>query len=120
MSRARAARVRIEHYILNDELEVIPCDLWTWALWLEHADRRVARDALGDVTVSTTFVGLNYQDGKGPPLIFETMIFGGPHDGYRTRASTWADAERQHLDALRKATGADEPDYDDSGPRTGS
>jgi hypothetical protein len=38
---------------------------------------------LGDVevTVSTVWVGLSMQYGDGPPLIFETMYFGGPRDG---------------------------------------
>ena len=48
--------------------------------WMRTSDdaRRVALDERGDVRVSTVLLGLNHQwDLNGPPLIFETMIFGG-------------------------------------------
>lgn len=46
----------------------------------------VAKDTLRDVDgvevgVSTVWLGINHNfTGVGPPLIFETMIFGGRHD----------------------------------------
>ena len=36
----------------------------------------------------------------GPPLLFETMIFGGPHDGYQERYTFWDEAEAGHAKAL--------------------
>lgn len=56
-----------------------------------------------DVTVSTVFLGLDHNFGDGPPLLFETMIFGGPHADFQARCSTWSEAEKQHADALRMA-----------------
>ena len=44
-------------------------------------DRVIARTRVGDdVEVSTVWIGLDYSFGRGAPLIYETMIFGGPHD----------------------------------------
>lgn len=35
----------------------------------------------------------------GPPILFETMIFGGEHDQYQERCSTWEQARKAHPDA---------------------
>ena len=32
----------------------------------------------------------------GPPILFETMVFGGKHDRYQERCSTWDEAVAQH------------------------
>jgi hypothetical protein len=48
------------------------------------------------VTVSTVWVGNNYQFEDGPPLIFETMVFGGPFHLRQFRWSTQAEALHGH------------------------
>ncbi len=60
-------------------------------------NRRVANDQIGNVEISTVFLGLdhNFFD-RGPPLLFETMIFGGEHNDYQERCSTWEQAEAMH------------------------
>src|ERR1044071_2919366 len=99
---------RCDRYVLGGEdgHTPVPCeDLGTWAEWLSRADRLIARTRLGGTTVSTVFLGLDHQFGDGgPPLLYETMIFGGPLDGYCRRCSTWDQAEAQHTEALREAT----------------
>jgi hypothetical protein len=52
-----------------------------------------------EVRVSTVWLGLNHRlFGDGPPLIWETMIFGGEHDEgqwrYSTRQAALDDHER--------------------------
>lgn len=77
-----------------------------WAQWFETADRYVAKTGSreeGKVFVSTVFLGLNHQWGYGPPLLFETMIFGGEHDQYQDRYSTWEEAEAGHKKACEMA-----------------
>ena len=92
-----------EHYILVDG-EPRPVDLLTWGKWLQTAERQLARTTVSEgVEVSTVFLGLDHSFGQGPPLIWETMIFGGPHDSYQPRASTLAAAEAQHASAVRLA-----------------
>ena len=50
---------------------------------------RVGSDQLpGDVFVSTVWLGINHNHGSGPPLLYETMIFGGAHDQWQDRYST--------------------------------
>jgi hypothetical protein len=53
--------------------------------------------------VSTVFTGLDHQWRDGDPLLFETMIFGGPLDQEQDRYSTWEQAERGHADAVTRA-----------------
>src|SRR5262245_2117925 len=90
-----------DNYVLDGRTPV-PCgDLMEWARWFETADRQVAEDEIGEVRVSTVFLGVNHNfRGWGPPILFETMIFGGEHDGYQTRCATWEDAEAQHAFAM--------------------
>lgn len=47
-----------------------------WARWFSDFDkRRVAEDFTRYYRVSSVFLGIDHQFGKGPPLLFETMIF---------------------------------------------
>ena len=84
-----------DHYILRGH-EAIPADAMEWAIWFEKADRRVAHDEIGEAHVSTVFLGLDHNFFGGPPLIFETMVFGGPLDQEQDRYSTWDQAEAGH------------------------
>lgn len=60
----------------------------------EH--HKVARETHGDADVSTVFLGLDHQFDDGPPLLFETMIFGGKHDDYCERYATIEEARDGH------------------------
>lgn len=62
---------------------------------------RVARTEIGDAYVSTVHLGLDHSYGfGGPPLIFETMIFGGNLDGEQWRYSTKEEALEGHERAV--------------------
>ena len=81
-------------------------DFHAWAQWYETADRHVAKSGFreaGKVYVSTVFLGLDHSFGYGPPLLFETMIFGGEHDEFQDRCSTWKEAEEMHKRACQMA-----------------
>ena len=76
--------------------------MWTWAEWIEEADRRVADSTVGNVRVSTVFLGIDHSFDPGdPPLLFETLIFGGQHDGEMWRYETWDEAEAGHARAVQ-------------------
>lgn len=65
-------------------------------------DRHVAETDLGTLGyVSTVWLGLNHAFGSGPPVIFETMIFGGPMDEYMDRYSTEEEAKSGHEFAVQ-------------------
>lgn len=46
-------------------------------LLLDMEYKRIAEDDIGELWVSTVWLGVNYQFRDGPPLIFETMVFRG-------------------------------------------
>ena len=64
-----------------------------------------------DVHVSTVFLGLDHSfSNEGPPLLFETMVFGGVCDENMRRYATWDEAVAGHeemiddvIDAEREA-----------------
>ena len=70
--------------------------LHEWGQWFQQGKRKVARHRKARTVVSTVFLGLDHGYCGGPPILFETMIFGGPKDGYQVRYSTWDEAERGH------------------------
>lgn len=57
---------------------------------------RVNGMAVGEVCVSTVFLGMDHSYGEGPPMLFESMIFGGPLNLEYDRCSTWEAAEKMH------------------------
>lgn len=88
------------YYTLEGKTPV-PTDMATWGRRFENSEqRRVARDTIGDVYISTVFLGFDHSFDNGPPLIFETMIFGGEHDQWQERCSTWDEAEAMHAQAV--------------------
>ena len=91
------------HYILDGK-KPVPCDLMTWAKSFEGSERHIAKSGNRKKKwVSTVFLGLDHQFGDGPPLLFETMIFGGEHDQWVERCSTWDEAEAIHKHACKIA-----------------
>ena len=92
-------------YILNGK-KPVPCeDLMKWGRWYETAERHVAETLLSNgVHVSTVFLGLDHRFDDGPPLLFETMIFGTTGvEMWCERCSTWEEAEAMHERALKLA-----------------
>jgi hypothetical protein len=89
-------------YILQDKVPV-PCEgLEAWALWAAGNLRHIAYDQIGEVAVSTIFLGWNqrvFHRDSLPPILFETMILGGEHHGYQVRTCTWQEAEAAHTEA---------------------
>lgn len=94
---------RALYYILDAERHPVPAELFEWGEFFEHRDRRVDYTNLDNgVSISTVFLGINHRlFGNGP--LFETMIFGGPHDQYTRRYSSWDDAAVGHERAVRLA-----------------
>jgi len=95
-------------YILDGRIPV-PCeDLLAWAEWFEHSDaeRTVRQEEVGPYWVSTVFLGLDHNYGRGPPRLFETMVFkregdplGVDLDTYRE--ATWELALERHRLVVR-------------------
>lgn len=93
----------IRQFILDSNDNPVPCDnLMVWGIWMETAaNRKIALDTIGEVKISTVFLGLDHNySGIGEPILFETMIFGGPHDQYQDRYTTKEEALIGHQKAL--------------------
>jgi hypothetical protein len=105
--------VRPERYILDANHNPVVCDdLFKWARWFETADRRVAHDmdegeGAERIRVSTVFLGLDHNFAEvGPPVLWETMVFGGTLDGEQARYASREAALRGHQDMCRRVTRA--------------
>lgn len=92
-------------YILDGKTPVAEPDVIKWGEWMEKANRTVRKDTatvkvsgqnIGQVRVSTVFLGIDRSFGGGQPLLFETMVFGGALDEELDRCSTWEAAEKMH------------------------
>jgi hypothetical protein len=91
------------YYKLDEKRHVVAIDCpLEWAEYFETADRSVDKtDITSDCHVSTVFLGLdhNFAD-EGPPLLFGTMVFGGPFDGHMKRYSTYGEAHKGHWEVV--------------------
>lgn len=89
-------------YKLDEENNAVKCEVEEWGAALEKASRIVKQDTIGNVQISTVFLGIDnnicFDDSE--PHLFETMIFGGEHNDYQTRCSTWDQALLMHEAAL--------------------
>jgi len=92
--------------ILKGKEVIEVSNLREWGMFFENKEsRRVAVDEVNGARVSTVFLGVDHSWGYGPKLWFETMIFGGEHDGFQDRYTTWDEAEAGHkrvVEALKK------------------
>ncbi len=90
---------RGRYYILDGEgRPAREDDALAWARWFETADRTVAKTDLGARgLVSTAFLGLDHNwANSGQPILWETMVFGGPMAGYQRRYTSRKIAEAGH------------------------
>jgi hypothetical protein len=104
-------------YILNEKKEAVPIeDMGEWTLSRLESMRRVASTLLKveeeEVHISTVFLGVDHSFNIGeeetPPILFETMIFGGKSSEYQNRCSTWNEAIEMHLTGVAIALGEGE------------
>ena len=92
-----------DKYILDGH-DAVPCDsIYEWSEWFERGDRLVAKTERDGVTISTVFLGLDHSFGGATPVLFETMVFGGPLDGEQQRYGSWTDAETGHAAMVARA-----------------
>lgn len=92
-------------YVLDGKTPVFEPDLYKWGEWFETANRQVEVNIIDDVTLSTVFLGLDHSWSAGPPVLFETMIFGGERDQETHRYCTWDEAEAGHKQILEELKG---------------
>jgi|SRR5258706_9296995 len=102
-------KLKPRYYILNPDNSVREAeDVLEWGRTFESNHRHIGWTQItSEVTVSTVFLGIDHRYwGDGPPILFETMIFGGPLDQQQWRYSSYDDAETGHKAAVKKARAA--------------
>ena len=68
-----------------------------WAEAFESSSRHIGKTTIGKSWVSTVFLGFDHSFQGGPPVLFETMVFGGDMDEYQWRYCPYDQAEKGHL-----------------------
>lgn len=63
---------------------------------VDFFNRWHVRTKVGRFVVSTTFLSLDHSLDGSRPLLFETMVFGGPIDGETERFHTLMEADEGH------------------------
>lgn len=95
--------------LVHYDRQGLPISFGEWGALFDDEDyRRIALTEVGPVRVSTVWLGIDHRFGEGPPIIFETMVFGClALLEYQTRACTENEALAQHAHAvaLVEATG---------------
>ena len=94
-------------YILdNNNNPVIASSITEAGAWIEKNPERkvVKQEHIGDIFISTVFLGLDHAWDSGTPVLWETMIFGGEHDQYQERYTSHKDALEGHEKALTLIT----------------
>lgn len=75
-------------FILKDGKPFPVSDVLEWGRWLKTAKRGVKRTAVGKIVISTVFLGIDHSFGSGgPPILYETLVFGGKLDGETNKGS---------------------------------
>jgi hypothetical protein len=94
-------------YILDNNNRPVNKPVLEAAKWIEDNQirSRVRYNELTDlngneVRVSTVFLGLDHAWKSPIPVLWETMIFGGEHDQYQERYTSYEDAVEGHQNAV--------------------
>ena len=89
----------IGYYILDDKKRIVSCS--DFSVLSKYLGMSVGRVSHNGVEVSTVFMVMEHgRDELDRPILFETMVFGGPHDGLQQRYCTWQEAEAGHESML--------------------
>lgn len=93
----------MKQYILKDRKPIHEPDILKWGEWYGDIKNRVVkRTEVGGCEVSTVFLGLDHSFDDGPPVLFETLVFGGPLDEEMERYHAWEEAEKGHQDMVER------------------
>lgn len=93
-------------YILDNNNKPVSVDIDTYHKWnagKPGLTEKVGNRMIGDVQISTVFLGLDHNHfGGGPPILWETMIFNWDgEEEYQERYTSHEDALAGHLKAVK-------------------
>jgi hypothetical protein len=95
----------MQMYVLDVNRQPIRCnDYEVYGRWMQE-NYRVRLTEIDGIKISTVFLGLDHRFANtSDPILWETMIFGGPHDQYQDRYTSEAEAITGHEKAVALAT----------------
>jgi len=79
--------------------------LLEWAHENSRSDRHIGDETIGDLRVSTVFLGMDHNWGEGEPILFETIIFKNEVSLFEERYCTETQARQGHQEAIERAKG---------------
>jgi hypothetical protein len=94
-----------KYYALVGDEIVVCRDVIEWGMLFDREKRGIAFNRVGDVEISTVFLGLDHSFTGGEPVLFETMVFGGEHEGFCERYTTKEKAVEGHNRVLKTLFG---------------
>ncbi len=99
--------MRPNWYVLNDDHTTTPLEepIDYAAMDTDIDKRRVAVTTIGEAWISTVFLRLDHSMGDGPPILFETLVFGGEHADHMQRYATWDEAVAGHAEVVKLVRG---------------
>ena len=106
-------------YKLNEDhsVEVLPDGEYPKEDSFNGPTKHIGDTIINDQRVSTVFLffdhGLNFGTPEKPsdPVLFESMIFGGPYDDYQRRYCTYQEALEGHNNLIKALEEERHPDF---------
>ena len=104
-------RPALDTYVLDDQGNpVVEQDILRWSVWYGRAKNRLLKQdrVAPGVLVSSSFLGIHHSfifRGRSHPILWETMVIGGPHDRYCQHYATREEALAGHASAVNIAKG---------------
>jgi len=92
------------YYVLDDDgRPKAVSDVIEWGKWYADPRRQVADTMIGDVRISKVFLGLDHSfHDCGPPVLWETMVFGGVLNGEQDRYTSRDAAVAGHAETVQR------------------
>lgn len=93
-------------YKLDSDNNPIPCSsILEYEEWFMKHGSTVAKSKFKDtknisIYISTVFLGLDHSHNSTVPILWETMVFGGPFDQQLVRYSSFKDALKGHNEII--------------------
>lgn len=94
-----------QRYVLLPDRVVAKCPSFRyWHHTFNAKDREVLFTIVNGIGVSTIFTGVPHRSSRpNHALVFETRVFGGPHDGKTDHHESYVDAVAGHHAMLARA-----------------
>lgn len=99
----------MNYYLLKGKTPRLVKDSKEWAKWYKKHSQQIDACVVGNYSITTVFIGIDHNFfGKGPPLLFETMVFECKRaaiNNFTRRYSTWDEAQAGHDEIVKELKG---------------